>query len=199
MTTPVTASSGASGANCGVKGFDEFSRSMTLSDELVLVRRFDRLSARHILHLQDQLVSRQHGIDEIDDEERLELESKPRSEQMKIRQANLDSGSFVRAANEPGNTKLNLKMKKMKQLEGLLNRYYKAIENHDKMMQYPSPRELVHTTAKKWYEKHQPSLGAGKKYYPKAEELACLMKPGEADDKLSRGMHRLFGGFFKAQ
>jgi len=84
-------------------------------NESFVFRKFDRLGARNILHLQSQLIALENELDQLDEEAR-------RSNDFEARQSSRRWETLMKHANDP-NRPEKRRLEKMEELQKLLNRY----------------------------------------------------------------------------
>ena len=92
---------------------------MSLPTETFIFRKFDRLAARNILHLQAQLVALEHKIDDLDEEAR-------RSEDFEARQASRRWETLMKYADDAARSEKK-RVEKLDKLKGVFKEYCKLI------------------------------------------------------------------------
>lgn len=88
-------------------------------NEAFVFRKFGRLGARNILHLQSQLIAIEHEIDQLDEEAR-------RSHDLDVRQSSRRWETLIEHAGD-ANRPEHRRVKKLNELQALLREYCKYL------------------------------------------------------------------------
>ncbi|KAF1849761.1 uncharacterized protein K460DRAFT_399873 [Cucurbitaria berberidis CBS 394.84] len=167
-------------------------------NETFVFRKFDRLAARNILHLQAQLTALEREIEQLDETARHSPESN-------VRQSLRRYETLINRANDaanPGSPESRL-ITKLKELKELLKDYHEAICRQSQINGMNRPRERPLSAFREFVDgsafkdedgSPMPIIsGRAKAFLNNPDDLVALTKP-EEDDYLSRFLqdHWLF-------
>lgn len=115
--------------------------------ETFVFRKFGRLAARNILHLQCKLIALEKEIDDLDEEAR-------QSPDLEARQASRRYETLI-SRSENGNNSEKKRVQKLEEVKGLLEEYCKKFESfsHSTQKNVYRQREMYGETIRKAYRK----------------------------------------------
>lgn len=159
-------------------------------NETFVFRKFGRLAARNILHLQSQLIALEYEIDQLDDEAR-------RSNDFEAQQSSRRWETLMKHANDPNNTNRpeRERVEKMNELRKLLKEYYELLTLQAQVTELKPPNTRVLTTFRHYVDGNayksdtMPSMpiisGRAKEFLSdKGDLIALARRPDE--DPISR-------------
>ncbi|KAH7086523.1 hypothetical protein FB567DRAFT_603571 [Paraphoma chrysanthemicola] len=164
-------------------------------NETLVFRRFSRLSARNVLHLQAQLVALEYDIDQLDEDAR-------RSPDMETRQASRRWETLMEHAGDAARPEIS-RVQKLDELNSLLKNYYEAVTLQSQIAAMRRPENRPLNAFRNFLEgritsgksaKALPLIsGRAKAFLDDENDLMTLAKPIE-EDYLSRFLqdHWLF-------
>ncbi|KAK2761714.1 hypothetical protein FQN54_001542 [Arachnomyces sp. PD_36] len=107
-------------------------------NEAFVFRKFDRLAARNILHLQSRLIALEKEIDDLDEAAR-------RSSDLEARESSRRWETLMQNAEIHGRPEKR-RVEKMDELNGRLREYYKALLLQSRIIEFNGPSERVLST-----------------------------------------------------
>ncbi|RYP51147.1 hypothetical protein DL768_003494 [Monosporascus sp. mg162] len=156
-------------------------------NETFVFRKFDRLSARNLLHLQCQLIQLEDEIDKLDDEAR-------KSSDLDARQASRRWEKLKELATNPARQE-KTRLDKADELAVKIKEYHDALLRQARIAELSGPSNRVLSTFRDYFEGNAwkgPSLqsmpiisGRAKDMLKEADDLVALRKPAD-EDLLSR-------------
>jgi len=150
-------------------------------NETFVFRKFDRLSARNLLHMQSQLTELEREIDALDEAARQSFD-------MEAKQSSRRWESLIRHACDDCRPEEKKRLQKFLELQEKIKQYQEALVLQTQIanMQAPSDRVLSacrdYVDGAAWKENPQPIIsGRAKGYLSEAADLVALGKEVEAD------------------
>ncbi|KAK3313385.1 hypothetical protein B0H66DRAFT_606649 [Apodospora peruviana] len=177
-----------------LEGHADFAAYISIDPDLQIYRRFARLAARNILHLQSELATLEAWLDDFDREEADELWRASQDEKMNIWLRNRNWATFVGLAHAGGNQNSSAsdeekrqaaKLQKVERLKVVMAEYQDALLRQNRCGSLPAPDKSPLKAFSDWYSRKNPLLGPDSKMLDNADDLVCLRNPGETD-RLSR-------------
>ncbi|KAJ5511767.1 hypothetical protein N7453_003870 [Penicillium expansum] len=149
--------------------------------ETLVFRRFRKLSARNLLHLQSQLIQLEQEIDELDDEAR-------RSPNLDARQASRRWETLTQLAADPTRPEMK-RLKKVAELSAMMKEYEEALLRQSRIAELSGPSARVLSTYRDYLEGNAwkgPYLqsvpiisGRAKDMLKEADDLVALRRPAD--------------------
>ncbi|KAF2184809.1 hypothetical protein K469DRAFT_666150 [Zopfia rhizophila CBS 207.26] len=115
-------------------------------NESFVFRKFDRLGARNLLHLQSRLIALEHEIDQLDDEARC-------SNDFERQQSSRRWETLMKYSRDP-NRPEKKRLEKAKELQALLREYYEVLLLQAQIADLKFPSSRVLSTFRDYVEGH---------------------------------------------